>query len=466
MRAHAPTSFEYLHNDLKILRLFKKRNVQSDRDYAIKIMRRNYPSFSCINHFAGELLKERIGKILRPLTASAAIRFIAATALLMFAPSAFPSRSVFAQEQNTAAQPDPEFLAKKAAIFKQFNIREAKPGEYPITMLPSDRVLPVMHDVTDVGDIAWLDNDTIIYVPQTGLTAQEVFKNPGSLWLTSLNLKTLEAKRIVTASADHFCYDHETHNIRFVGVSGDGADKQRPIVYGKLGGHLDTFVPPPRITGRQAAYVHQPSSYTNHLDCTFYPQVPAPGALGRTFIRTADGNLGLQHDANGQNIPAAYILTNADGTVKTFNLGSSNLPLFHYDYFSKLYWHYEYTNRQVGPSDGIKVWRLNKHLDVVSEEFYRHGPWGNGYPPTSVAPGFIMSGAMYGGVLTSKTKIHDLTYLTTKTGTITEIAEDELGAAFSVSPDGCKAATVRYAPVDHGSASPTGEIAIINVCKK
>jgi hypothetical protein len=54
---------------------------------------------------------------------------------------------------------------------------------YPITILPSDRVLPVMHGVTDVGDIAWFDNDTIIYVPQTGLTSEEVQRceGPGEL---------------------------------------------------------------------------------------------------------------------------------------------------------------------------------------------------------------------------------------------------------------------------------------------
>lgn len=422
----------------------------------------------------GELLKALIENILRPLATHAAIRpaalLLLASGLLSFA----ASHGSIAREIGFASPPasedsakaDPEFQAKKAEIFKKFHIREAKPGEYPITVLPSDKVLPVMHGVTDVGDIAWLDNDTIIYVPQTGQTWEEINDHPGSLWLNSLNLKTLEAKRIARASADHFCYDYETHNIRFVGVAGDAGNEEKAIVYGKLDGHLDTFVPPARIKGKAAFYAHQPTSFTNHLDCTFYPQVSAPGTLGRTAIRTVDGYVALENE-NGRDIPGSYVFRKPDGTIKHLTLGSSNLSWFQYEYFSRLYWHYEDTHWENGQPDGIKVWHLNRDFDIVSEEFIPHGPWAHGYPLRySMRAGFLIGSSMWGGAkFTRDTKIHGVTYLVTS-NTITEVAEDVFGGELSVSPDGCKAVGMKYDPPERGNQKPTGELAILNVCKK
>jgi hypothetical protein len=380
----------------------------------------------------------------------------------------------FAQETSAApagsealgpgGKADPDFLAKKATIFKQFNVREAKPGEYPITALPKDKVPPVMHDALSAGDIAWLDNDTVIYVPESGLKPQEIRSRRDALSLISLNLKTLETKELFKLNNPHFCYDYETKNFfaaSFLEPSVPGEPGQRIYIHGKLGEKLTRELLAPLKDKRT-----RDKPYHNGLDCTFFPAVPEPGTPGRTLIRIADGYLSMERK-NDTDIPGAFVLQKPDGKAKHFRLGDKVFGDFHYDYFSKQYWHYEDTHWQKGTPDGIKVWRLDRNLNVVSEEFYRHGPWAYGYPlHDSVRPGFLIGSAMWGGTkLTAQTRIHDLFYLTTKDGTITEVAEDLFAGGPSVSPDGCKTIFRRLENPDHGVAKQTGELVVLDVCK-
>lgn len=354
--------------------------------------------------------------------------------------------------------PDPEFLARKAEVFKKFHVREAKPGEFPVTILSKDKVPPVMHDAWSGGDIAWLDNDTIIYVPDAGLTAQQLTEQPGALSLISLNLKTYEKKEIAKVSTDRFCYDYESRNIKFVGAADEGHIKRRAIFYGRLGEPLKSFIPPPKQADTKP-------NYTNHLDCTFFPALPEPGSSDRTAIRIADGYVAMQREF-GQDIPGEFFFRAPNGGVKDFKLDTATQSFFQYDYFSKLYWFYQDTHWQKNEPDGIKIWRLDKSMNVVSSEFYRHGPWAYGYPlRASVRPGFLINATMIGGSkFTVQSRIHDLTFLAKKDGSITEVAEDVLSGDLRVSPDGCKAITPRIVSQEQGNPKLTGEFALLQIC--
>jgi hypothetical protein len=358
---------------------------------------------------------------------------------------------------------DPAFEAKKAEIFKKFNVQVAKPGEFPITIFPADKVPPVMHGVGMVGDIVWQDNDTIMYVPQSDIPPARLREKAGLLSLVSVNLKTFERKEIDKVSGQYVCYDYETHNIRYVGAIGEGDNKQRAVFYGKLGEALKTDFQV-RFQGEK-----QPQNWDHTIDCTYYPVLPPPGDTGRSAIRVSDGYLVLDQQ-NGKDLPGHFVLTKPDGTVKRFTLGTSNLDVFRYDNFSHLYWHYEDTHWNKDKiADGIDVWRLTRDMDVVSKEFYRHGPWAYGYPLThSTKPGFIFGGHTWvdNAVPRRRPISHEFLFLAKPDGSIIEIAEDILGEKIVVSPNGCKVIGSARRPSDEGASKQTGQFIQINLCKQ